>query len=99
MESFLIIAILTGSLIVLLMHWGLLLLQIVFAIVVTSFLPTEWFLGALVIQALFGLWILQQVFQAAWYQYQLELEKTQRIPQHYTEGGRSGIRKNFLSRR
>ncbi|MGP4039860.1 hypothetical protein ACTWP4_08150 [Gracilibacillus sp. D59] len=96
MEQFLIIAILTGSLIVFLMHWGLLLLQIIFAILVTSFLPIDWFLGALVIQALFGLWILRQVFQAGWYQYQLELEKTQRIPQHYTEGGKSGIKKNFL---
>ncbi|WP_091481814.1 hypothetical protein [Gracilibacillus orientalis] len=96
MESFLIIAILTASFIVLLMHWGLLLLQIVFAVVVTSFLPTDWFMAAVIIQALFGLWILRQAFQAARYQYQLELEKTQRIPQHYTEGGRSGIKKNFL---
>ncbi|WP_208587069.1 hypothetical protein [Gracilibacillus suaedae] len=96
MEWFLILAILTGSLIVLLMHWGLFLLQVVFAVVVTSFLPTDWFWGALIIQVIFGLWIIRQTFQAAWYQYQLELEKTQRIPQHYTEGGRSGIKKNFL---
>ncbi len=53
-------------------------------------------MAAVIIQALFGIWILRQAFQATRYQYHLELEKTQRIPQHYTEGGRSGIKKNFL---
>lgn len=95
-EWFLIMAILTGSFIVILKHFGLLLLQIICAAVVTNFLPESWFLAALLIQAIFGLWILRKVFQAVHYHYQLEMEQTQRISQQYTEGGKFGRKKNFL---
>ncbi|GAE93351.1 hypothetical protein JCM21714_2428 [Gracilibacillus boraciitolerans JCM 21714] len=96
MEGFWILVILTASLIILLMHAGLLVAQIAFALITIYLIPAVFFLYLFIIQLLFGLWILYRVFKAAEFQTTLELEKTSRIAQYYTAESRSGIRKNFL---
>ncbi|WP_058306493.1 hypothetical protein [Gracilibacillus massiliensis] len=95
-ETFWLIVILTASFILLLRHLGLLISQIIFAILVDQFIHSFLFTIAFISQILFGLWVAYRVFQAAAYHYQLEMEKTSRIPQHYTIESRSGRRKNFL---
>lgn len=95
-ELFLITVILTASLIVWVRHWILLIAQIAFGILVYQFIPDSIMGAMLLLQVLFSIWIFLRVCYAAHYQYQLENEKTHRLPQHFTTGGRSGRRKNFF---
>lgn len=95
-EMFLIVVILSASLIVLVRHWVLLMVQIGFAILVYQVLPIEIIGFMLLVQILFSLWIVARVCYAAHYHYQLENEKTHRIPQHFTIKGDAGMKKSFL---
>ncbi|KAB8128298.1 hypothetical protein F9U64_16520 [Gracilibacillus oryzae] len=94
-EFFMIIGILTGSLIILLKHWLLLLVQVIYQIVAIN-TPDLVFHLLVFIQILFGLWIFYRTIRAIDYFYTLELDQIERIPQKYTKGGRLGQKKHFL---
>lgn len=96
-EMFLITVILTASLIVWVRHWILFITQLAFGILVYHFIPDGIVMRVmLLLQILFSIWIFLRVCYAAHYQYQIENEKTHRLPQHFTTGGKSGTKKNFL---
>ncbi|UOQ84980.1 hypothetical protein [Gracilibacillus salinarum] len=97
MEVFYLIAILSASLTILLKHWGLLMVQVAFLIIVSLFAPDSYLWLLIAIQLLSGIWLLLKTLQAVEYNYQLELEKTHRIEQHWTKGHQNGTKKNFLS--
>ncbi|UOQ48514.1 hypothetical protein MUN88_21205 [Gracilibacillus caseinilyticus] len=97
MEVFYLIAILSASLIILLKHWGLLMIQVAALIIVSLFASATFLWLIIAIQLLAGIWLLLKTLQAVDYNYQLELEKTHRIEQHWTKGHQSGTKKNFLS--
>ncbi|ENH96656.1 hypothetical protein J416_09784 [Gracilibacillus halophilus YIM-C55.5] len=94
-EALWVIALLTGSLIVWLKHWPLLLVQVAIGIGI-YFLDGVFLTIIMIGQILFGLWILYRLWQAVDYNYDLELEKTHRIPQKHTKGGQDGTRNHFL---
>ncbi|MFC4401917.1 hypothetical protein [Gracilibacillus xinjiangensis] len=94
-EFFIILGILTASLIILLKHWPLLFVQIIYQFIALVFAGTVFkllFIG----QVIFGLWILYRTIRAIDYHYTLELDQTERIPQKYTKGGSLGQKKHFL---
>ncbi|SES12024.1 hypothetical protein SAMN04487944_1196 [Gracilibacillus ureilyticus] len=94
-EFFIMIGILTGSLIILLKHWPLLLIQIIYQIVALN--TTNLVFNLLVvIQIIFGIWVFYRTLRAVDYFYTLELDQIERIPQKYTKGGKLGQKKHFL---
>ncbi|WP_163536097.1 hypothetical protein [Gracilibacillus sp. YIM 98692] len=95
LDALAVIAILTASLIIFLKHWPLLIAQVLLTIGI--FTLGGLFLNMIyIVQIIFSLWIFVRLWNAINYNYLLELEKTSRIPQSYTEGSRSGRKRNFL---
>ncbi|WP_054859731.1 hypothetical protein [Gracilibacillus sp. JCM 18860] len=94
MEMFMIIGILTGSMIVLLKHWPLLLLQVIY-LIMAGFTDGLLFVILFIGQILFGFWILYRLFMAVDYDYTLQMDQIEVIPQKYTKGGKLGRKRNF----